>query len=105
MAFQAGEGKVFPALDLIDFEPELRPAMEWVFGQVFICADGDAASKVTYHQQILKRSVTLDGDVFDPAGTLSGGVSGNRQVILTVLEELRSAQVNIPFFLCCIFPL
>lgn len=87
-----GEGKVFPALDLIDFEPELRPAMEWVFGQVFICADGDAASKVTYHQQILKRCVTLDGDVFDPAGTLSGGVSGNRQVILTVLQELRSAQ-------------
>ncbi|KAK3911305.1 Structural maintenance of chromosomes protein 2 [Frankliniella fusca] len=87
-----GQGKVFSAMDLIEFEPELRPAMEWVFGQVFICTDCDAAAKVTYNREISKRCVTLDGDVFDPAGTLSGGASGNRQVILTVLEELRSAQ-------------
>lgn len=88
-----GAGRVFSAMDLIEFEPELRPAMEWVFGQVFICTDGDAASKVTYHPQIYKRSVTVDGDVFDPAGTLSGGAtSGNRQPILQVLEELRAAQ-------------
>ncbi|XP_026292869.1 structural maintenance of chromosomes protein 2 [Frankliniella occidentalis] len=87
-----GQGKVFSAMDLIEFEPELRPAMEWVFGQVFICTDCDAAAKVTYNKEISKRCVTVDGDVFDPAGTLSGGAAGNRQMILSVLQELRSAQ-------------
>lgn len=92
--FQGGNGKVFAAMDLIEFEPELRPAMEWVFGQVFICTDCDAAAKVTYHKQIQKRSVTIEGDVFDPAGTLSGGVAGRQQSILGILEELRLSQVS-----------
>lgn len=87
-----GAGKVFAAMDLIEFDPELRPAMEWVFGQVFVCTDCDAAAKVTYHKNIMKRSVTLDGDSFDPSGTLSGGGSVNRQAVLSVLEDLRLAQ-------------
>lgn len=86
-------------MDLIEFEPELRPAMEWVFGQVFICTDGDAAAKVTYHRQIQKRCVTVDGDVFDPSGTLSGGAAGNRQPVLPILEEMMMAQVNTTKFL------
>jgi chromosome segregation ATPase len=47
--------------------------MQWVFGQIFICKDMETAKKVTFHERILKKSVTLDGDVFDPSGTLSGG--------------------------------
>jgi structural maintenance of chromosome 2 len=64
---------VYPALSLIEYDPAVHAAMQWVFGQTFICKDMETAKKITFHDRILKKSVTLDGDVFDPSGTLSGG--------------------------------
>lgn len=32
-----GDDKVDAAIDLVDFDPELRPAMEHAFGSTFIC--------------------------------------------------------------------
>lgn len=61
-------------MSLIEYDPEIHPAMQWVFGMTFICKDMETAKKVTFHPQILKKSVTLDGDVFDPSGTLAGGM-------------------------------
>ena len=61
------------ALDLISFESRVRPAMAWVFGGTLVCRDLDTAKRVTFHAGVRRRSVTLDGDVFDPSGTLSGG--------------------------------
>jgi chromosome segregation ATPase len=73
LIFQVGKENVHSALSLIEYDPQLHPAMQWVFGQTFICKDMETAKKVTFHERILKKSVTLDGDVFDPSGTLSGG--------------------------------
>lgn len=61
------------ALDLIAFEPHLRPAMAWIFGNTLVCRDLETAKRVTFHPRVRRRTVTTDGDVFDPAGTLSGG--------------------------------
>ena len=61
------------ALSLVGYEAELVRAMEFVFGNTFICSDMDCAKQVTFNESILKKSVTLDGDSFDPAGTLTGG--------------------------------
>ena len=47
--------------------------MEFVFGSAFVCKDMDTAKKVTFDEQVMKKSVTLDGDSFDPSGTLTGG--------------------------------
>lgn len=33
----------------------------------------DNAKKVTFDKRIMMKSVTLDGEVFDPQGTLHGG--------------------------------
>ena len=71
--FQVGGDNVEPALSLIEYDPQIHPAMQWVFGLIFICKDMETAKKVTFHARILKKSVTLDGDVFDPSGTLAGG--------------------------------
>jgi len=61
------------ALSLVGFKSELQPAMEYVFGSSFVCKDMDAAKQVTFDERINKKSVTLDGDSFDPSGTLTGG--------------------------------
>jgi structural maintenance of chromosome 2 len=73
--------------------------MLFVFGGTFICEDAATAKKVTFHDAIRTRSVTLDGDVYDPSGSLSGGSapSGNRtlievQALLEVESNLRNAR-------------
>lgn len=70
---QVGKENVQTALSLVCYDHELHRAMEWVFGTAFICRDMDSAKRVTFDRNIMKKSVTLDGDVFDPAGTLTGG--------------------------------
>ncbi|PSN36598.1 Structural maintenance of chromosomes protein 2 [Blattella germanica] len=86
-----GKENVQPALSLINYKPELHPAMQWIFGQTFICKDMETAKKVTFHERILKRSVTLDGDVFDPTGTLSGEQELNRkeQRVSTIDNDIQ----------------
>ena len=50
--------------------------MEYVFGTTLVCNNMDNAKKVTFDKRIMTKSVTLDGDVFDPQGTLHGGNCG-----------------------------
>lgn len=61
------------AISLIGYDCELQKAMEYVFGTTLVCKGLHNAKKVTFDRRISKRSVTLEGDVFDPQGTLSGG--------------------------------
>jgi len=97
---QVGRDKVFPALDLIDYEPGVHSAMEWIFGQVFVCTDTETARRVCYDERIQKRCVTLDGDVFDPSGTLSGGAALQTEPVLSALDKLMQAQVS-DFVISC----
>lgn len=47
--------------------------MEYTFGSTFICENMEVAKRVTFNPRIARRCVTLDGEVFEPSGTLSGG--------------------------------
>lgn len=66
-------GRVDLALSLIGYEPEVAKALEYVFGSTLVCRDAATAKKVTFDAAVRMKSVTMDGDVYDPAGTLSGG--------------------------------
>ncbi|XP_076267905.1 structural maintenance of chromosomes 2 [Rhynchophorus ferrugineus] len=77
-----------PALSLISYDRSLSAAMDYVFGNVFICKDINIAKKVTFHDRIRKRCVTLDGDSTDPSGTLSGGARQKGDSILNQLQEI-----------------
>lgn len=68
-----GKDKCHTAISLIGFEHELAPAMKYIFGSSFVCNNLEDARKVTFHDKIMRKTVTLDGDVVDPAGTLTGG--------------------------------
>ncbi|XP_017759030.1 PREDICTED: structural maintenance of chromosomes protein 2 [Eufriesea mexicana] len=87
-----GTENVRPALSLIDFPEETRSAMTWIFGQIFICKDIEIAKKIAFHENIMKKCVTLDGDVVDPAGILSGGAPLKTGSILLKLDELKDIQ-------------
>ena len=83
-------GKVDLALSLIGYEKEVNAAMEYVFGSTLICNDSDAAKKVTFDPSVRMKSVTLEGDVYDPSGTLSGGSSPQSSGVLVTMQKLNA---------------
>ena len=82
-------GKVDLALSLIGYDDEVSAAMEYVFGSTLICEDAETAKRVTFDPAVRMKSVTLEGDVYDPSGTLSGGSSPNSSGVLVVLQKLN----------------
>ena len=84
---------------MVGYEKDVEAAMSYVFGGSFVCDTQNNAKtvrctsnfamnchllsvkvlivlffpKVTFDPKIRSRCVTLDGDSFDPAGTLTGG--------------------------------
>ncbi|KAG0089028.1 Structural maintenance of chromosomes protein 2 [Podila epicladia] len=81
--------KVNLALSLIGYEDHLETAMCYIFGNTLICQDAESAKKVTFNQGVHMKSVTLEGDVYDPSGTLQGGSKPQGNGILTSLQELH----------------
>jgi len=63
--------------------------MEYVFGSTFICADAETAKLVTFNPAVKMRCVTVEGDVYDPSGTLSGGSSPSSSGILIHMQKLN----------------
>jgi len=82
-------GKVDLALSLVGYDSEVSAAMEYVFGNTLICADAETAKKVTFDPNVRMRSITLEGDAYDPSGTLSGGSSPNSSGVLVTLQKLN----------------
>lgn len=95
--FQVGEENCKPALSLIKYDKNLQNAMEFIFGNVFICKDMNIAKTVTFHDRIKRKCVTLDGDITDPSGTLSGGAPQKGGSVLLQLSEMQQYEVIITF--------
>lgn len=67
--------------------------MAFVFGDTLVCDDAETAKLVTFSSQVGGvRSVTLDGDVYDPSGMLSGGSAPNSSGTLVKVQELLEAE-------------
>ncbi|KAK7956197.1 condensin subunit [Apiospora aurea] len=82
-------GKVDLALELVGYDDEVSAAMGFVFGNTLICEDAETAKRVTFDPNVRMRSITLDGDSYDPSGTLSGGSAPNSSGVLITLQKLN----------------
>ena len=82
-------GKVDLALSFIGYQEEVTKAMDYVFGSTLICEDAITAKLVTFSDAVRMKSVTLEGDVYDPSGTLSGGSSPSTSGVLVNLQQLN----------------
>ena len=89
IAKKIAPGKVDLALSFIGYEEEVSKAMDYVFGSTLICEDSTTAKLVTFDEAVRMKSVTLEGDVYDPSGTLSGGSSPNSSGVLIILQQLN----------------
>jgi structural maintenance of chromosome 2 len=90
-----GNDCVFPALDLIDYDPQYRQVMEYTFGSRLICINMDIATKVAFHPQVHASCITLEGDDINPEGVLSGGSRGERANILVKLTEMMTTRTDL----------
>ncbi|CAD7012344.1 unnamed protein product [Ceratitis capitata] len=90
-----GKENVQSALSLIEYDRYFDPVMKFVFGHTLVCRDLNIAKQVTYHRNIHSRSVTLEGDVVDPQGTLSGGSRPKGSNVLAELAEIKRLEREI----------
>ena len=98
-------GEAIPAIETVAFVDELAAAIEYVFGTSFVCDSDEVGKRVTFNSNLpdhLKhRTVTVDGDVYDPKGSLTGGSDdggrGNPRM-LGIVYELQKVQYELAEF-------
>ncbi len=84
-------GSASLALELIGFDEEVRRGMEFVFGNAIICDNQEIAKLIAFDRSIRTRTVTLDGDSYDPSGTVTGGSNNQLGTLLARVSELAEA--------------
>ncbi|KAK2975820.1 hypothetical protein RJ640_022837, partial [Escallonia rubra] len=90
-----GKGNAEVALSLVGYDDELKTAMEYVFGATFVCKTADAAREVAFNKEVGNPSVTLEGDIFQPSGLLTGGSRKGGGELLRQLHALAEAELKL----------
>ncbi|MFX1362160.1 MAG: chromosome segregation protein SMC [Promethearchaeota archaeon] len=65
------KGVIAPAIQLIRFEDDFKPAFDYVFGRTIIVEDLNTARFLKADSNL--RKVTVEGDVVEPSGLMTGG--------------------------------
>ena len=72
-------GVIGIAQELIDYDPEYEPAMQYLLGNTLVIEDLDAAVALTRQFRPRARLVTLEGDIIDTSGAITGGQTNQKQ--------------------------
>jgi structural maintenance of chromosome 2 len=83
------------AVELVGFAEDVRAAMEYVFGTTIVCDSLATAKAVAFDKGVRARTVTLEGDSFEPQGTLTGGSTAQLGVVLAKLRELQEVTLQV----------
>ncbi|KAK0393572.1 hypothetical protein QR680_000282 [Steinernema hermaphroditum] len=84
-----GDDNVQPALELLDYDPVLTPAIKKIFANTFVCSTMDSANKLAFHPQLMTRCVTLGGEDYRSTGQLTGGARSARSTVLPGIANYR----------------
>ncbi|PIA59901.1 hypothetical protein AQUCO_00400638v1 [Aquilegia coerulea] len=92
-----GEGNAELALSLVGYDEDVQEAMKFVFGSTFVCRSIDAAKEVAFSKEVRTPSVTLEGDIFQPSGLLTGGSRKGGGELLRKLHALSESASKLSF--------
>ncbi|XP_010246683.1 PREDICTED: structural maintenance of chromosomes protein 2-1-like [Nelumbo nucifera] len=92
-----GDGNAQLALSLVGYDEEVKNAMAYVFGSTFVCRSTDAAKEVAFNREVHVPSVTLEGDIFQPSGLLTGGSRKGSGELLRQLHALVETEYKLSF--------
>jgi len=84
------KGVIGNALDLVRFDPEMRPAFEFVFSDTLVTKDFETAKVVSLEK---RRAVSLEGDLVERSGLITGGYFHRESRGLSLQEQDKSPQV------------
>ena len=79
------------AVDLIKYESEAENAIRFLLGRVLIAEHMDAALAAAKASKYRLRVVTLDGDVVNAGGSMTGGARKQREGYLSREREIKQA--------------
>eukprot|EP00834_Sanchytrium_tribonematis_P005468 NODE_332_length_9388_cov_1.370008.p1 type:complete len:1109 gc:universal NODE_332_length_9388_cov_1.370008:8923-5597(-) len=65
--------KIYSVHDIINYPEEYRKCIDYCFGNVLFAESSKVAEQVAFDKNVLMKCITLQGDVYDPSGTVSGG--------------------------------
>lgn len=78
------------AVDLICFAPRYEAIMNYLLGRIIVVENLDRGLEVSKKLNYKLRVVTLDGDVLNPGGAMTGGSLGGKQ--LGILGRIREKE-------------
>lgn len=84
--------KVKLALDLVDYNQENHNSIGFIFGCFFVCETKEIAESIAYDNRFRKIAVTLEGDLYNPNGTLSGGESHSKPSVLAAYHQYQEQE-------------
>lgn len=87
-------GFVDLAINLIDFDPKFKDVMEYILGNIIVSKDLDSAKRISIKNKYNK-IVTLDGDILNPGGSLTGGSIKTSGSIFNRKNELEKLKDNV----------
>ena len=86
------EGAIGLACDLIDYRPELQVLAEYLLGRVLVVDNIDHALRIARNYRQSLRIVTLEGDLLNPGGSISGGAYRSSSNLMSRQRELEELE-------------
>ena len=83
------------ALSLVTYDEDLQSVMSYVFGKAFVCRDTATARAVAFDNNVLTNCVTVEGDLLNPGGLLTGGSRNGGVSVLAKLHALQQAELDL----------
>lgn len=85
------DGVIDFALNLVKFDPKMRPAFEFVFSDTIVTEDFETAKKQGFQGQ---RAVSLEGDLVERSGLITGGYFQQTTAGLSLQVEDTSPDIE-----------
>ena len=89
----AGSGVLGWAIDLVTPDPRWLPAMQHLLGDLLVVKDYDTGARLAATARF--PIVTLDGEVFSPSGTVSGGKTAHNVGAITLRNMIEETERQI----------
>lgn len=91
---ESADGVLGWASDLVDVESRFRPMVDQLLGQTLVVKSLAQALALARRHRVRPRLVTLDGDVLEAYGALSGGRRGDDNGLIGAAAEAAEAEAQ-----------
>lgn len=77
------------ASDLVETDPKLELVKQYLLGNILIASDLDHASKISKKLPMRLKFVTLNGEIINPSGSMTGGINRHQTAGLLTQKQQR----------------